>query len=66
MKFDVTTSAGAYEIDRTGSNLTPLGGLVAFASFVNSLGVLDLLDTHFPIERSSNNAFPIRDIFVGF
>ena len=66
MKFDFSTSAGAYEIDRTGSNLTPVGGLVAFASFVNSLGVLDLLDRHFPVERSSNNALPVRDILVGF
>ena len=46
--------------------MAPLGGLVAFASFVNELGVLDLLEDNFPIEMSSNNALPIRDVLVGF
>ena len=66
MKFDFSTASGTYQIERTGSNLTPLGGLIAFASFVNELGVLDLLENNFPVERSSNNALPVRDILVGF
>jgi len=66
MKLDFSTPAGAYQIERTGSNLTPLGGLIAFASFVNELGILDTLEEEFPIKRTSNNALPIRDILVGF
>lgn len=66
MKFDFSTASGNYQIERSGSNLTPLGGLVAFASFVNELGVLDILENNFPVERLSNNALPIRDILVGF
>lgn len=66
MDINFTTSSGSYHIERTGSNLTPLGGLIAFASFVNELGVLDILSNNFPIERTSNNALPVRDILVGF
>jgi len=66
MKFDFDTESGSYEIERTGSNLTPLGGLIAFASFVKELGVLDLLEKEFPVVRTSNNALPIRDVIVGF
>ena len=66
MKLDFSTSAGAYQIERTGSNLTPLGGLIAFASFVNELGVLDTLSEEFPVTRKSNNARPTCDILVGF
>jgi hypothetical protein len=66
MKFDFSTSSGTYQIERSGSNLTPLGGLVAFASFVNELGVLDLLENNFPVQRLSNNALPVRDVLVGF
>ncbi|WP_155851878.1 transposase, partial [Chitinivibrio alkaliphilus] len=66
MKLDFSTSAGACQIERTGSNLTPLGGLIAFASFVNELGVLDTLSEEFPVTRKSNNALPTRDILVGF
>lgn len=66
MKIDFSTAAGSYQIERTGSNLTSLGGLIAFASFVNELGVLDELEKHFPVKRTSNNALPVRDILVGF
>ena len=66
MKFDFNTASGTYGIERTGNNLTPLGGLIAFASFVNEIGVLDQLEVNFPVERSSNNALPVRDILVGF
>ena len=66
MKLDFPTPAEAYHIERTGSNLTPLGGLIAFASFVNQLGVLDVLEDEFPVIRKSNNALPTRDILADF
>jgi hypothetical protein len=66
MRLDFSTASGSYNIERTGSNLTPLGGLIAFASFINELGVLDVLSENIPIKRTSNNALPIRDILVGF
>jgi hypothetical protein len=66
MKIDFSTASGLYNIERTGSNLTSLGGLTAFASFVNELGVLDELEKHFPVQQTSNNALQIRDMLVGF
>jgi len=63
MNFEFETQ---YEIERTGSALTPLSGLIAFASFVNCVGVLDKLESNFPVERTSNNALSIRDVRVGF
>ncbi len=66
MDLNFTTASGTYQIERTGCNLTPLGGLVAFASFVNELGVLDILEENFPVQRTSNNALPVRDVLIGF
>jgi len=66
MKLDFSTPSGTYHIERSGSNLTPLGGLVAFSSFVNELGVLDKLAEDFPVYRTSNNALPVRDVLTGF
>lgn len=66
MKLDFSTASGSYRVKQKGSNLTPLGGLIAFASFINELGVLDVLSKNIPVSRTSNNALPIRDILVGF
>ena len=43
-----------------------MGGLVAFASFLDELKILDTLEANFPVQRVSNNALPVRDILVGF
>ena len=64
MNFDFMTASGQYEIERTGSKLTPLGGLIAFASFVQEIGALDRLIEQIPVTRTSPNALPIRDIIV--
>ena len=55
MKLDFSTAAGSYHVKQTGSNLTPLGGLIAFASFVNELGVLDVLSKNIPVSRTSKD-----------
>jgi len=64
MNFDFSTASGQYEIERTGSKLTPCGGLIAFASFVNQIGALDDLIDRISVNRTSPNALPIRDIIV--
>jgi hypothetical protein len=66
MEFTFDTPGGKFKIDRTQKSLTPFGGLVAFASFLNSLGVIDRLVDTCPVCRTSNNATPIRDLIVGF
>ena len=65
MNFEFSTAAGQYDIERTGSKLTPLGGLIAFAAFVEQIGALDHLVDSIPVTRTSPNALPIRDILVG-
>jgi hypothetical protein len=66
MEFTFETPGGKFKIDRTHKSLTPFGGLVAFASFLSTLGVIDKLVETCPVRRTSNNATPIRDIIVGF
>jgi hypothetical protein len=66
MDFTFNTPGGKFKIDRTQKSLTPFGGLVAFASFLSSLGVIDKLVDTCPIHRTSNNATPVRDLVVGF
>jgi len=66
MEFTFDTPGGRFKIDRTQKSLTPFGGLVAFASFLSSLGIIDKLVETCPVHRTSNNATPIRDIIVGF
>lgn len=66
MEFTFDTPGGKFKIDRTQKSLTPFGGLVAFASFLSSLGVIDKLVDTCPVHRTSNNATPVRDLIVGF
>ena len=66
MEFTFDTPGGKFKIDRTQKALTPFGGLVAFASFLSSLGIIDKLVETCPVQRTSNNAIPVRDILVGF
>jgi len=64
--YAFNTPGGRVRVERSTKNLTPLGGLVAFASFLSSLGVIQKLVDTCPIKRSSPNATPVRDIIVGF
>lgn len=66
MEFTFDTPGGRFQLERSDKSLTPFGGLVAFASFLSSLGIIDKLVATCPVERSSNNATPVRDIIVGF
>ncbi len=39
--------------------------MIAFASFVDQIGTIDHLVENIPVNRTSPNALPIRDIIVG-
>jgi len=65
-KFSFETRAGQIHVRRSDTTLTPFGGFVAFASFLEKLGIIDTLVASCPIKRTSNNATPVRDILVGF
>lgn len=60
------TSNHSINVDFTADKLTPFGGLVAFAAFLEELGVVEKLVATCPVTRTSNNATPIRDIIIGF
>jgi len=64
--FDFETGAGRIRVERTPTTLTPCGGLVAFAAFLEKLGIIEKLERSCPIQRTSNNATPVRDILIGF
>lgn len=65
-KISFDTYGNRIGIDRSETTLTPYGGLVAFASFIEKLGILDRLVESCPVKQISNNATPVRDILVGF
>lgn len=65
-RFSFDTRGGQIHVHRSDTTLTPFGGLVAFASFIEKLGIIDTLERSCPIKRSSNNATPVRDILIGF
>jgi len=64
ISFD--TRGGQIHVRRADTTLTPFGSLVAFASFIEKLGIIDTLVASCPIKRTSNNATPVRDILIGF
>jgi len=64
--YDFDTPGGKISVSRSERKLTTMGGLVAFASFVRELGVIEKLVESCPVVRTSPNATPIRDIIVGF
>jgi hypothetical protein len=53
-------------VERSDKALTPYGGLVAFATFLKATGIIEKLVDSCPVQRSSPNATPVRDIVVGF
>lgn len=65
-EFSFNTRGGQIHVRRADTTLTPFGGFVAFASFVEKLGIIDTLVESCPIKRTSNNATPIRDLLIGF
>jgi len=66
MSFKFSTFGNQIRVERGESKLTPFGGLVAFSSFIKRLGIIEELEANCPINRTSNNATPVRDILLGF
>jgi len=60
------TLGGTVIVERTDEALTPYGGLAAWSAFNQHLGTLDRLATSYPLERTSPNAAPVREIVHSF
>ena len=65
-QYSFKTDNGKIHVRRSETTLTPFGGLVAFSSFLEKLGIIDTLVESCPIKRTSNNATPVRDLLIGF
>jgi hypothetical protein len=65
-EFSFETRRDRIRVSRTDTTLTPYGGFVAFASFIEKLGIMDRLVESCPVKWTSNNATPVRDILIGF
>jgi hypothetical protein len=66
MSFTFDTECGKVVVEKSTKKMTPFGGLVAFASFLSHLGVIERLVKSCPVQRSSPNATPIEDLVIGF
>jgi hypothetical protein len=56
------TLGGVVSVERTDQALTPYGGLAAWSAFVGRMGTFDRLAEGCPVERSSPNAAPVREV----
>ena len=60
------TYAGRVVVEPTDDTLTPFGGLVPWAAFLKKTGIVEQLDATSPVERTSPNALPVRDIIHSY
>ncbi len=60
------TLGGLVRVDRTDEALTPYGGLAAWSAFVGRMGTFERLAERCPVERTSPNAAPVREVLHSF
>lgn len=64
--FNFSVDGETVHITKTKTRLTSHAGLAAFASFLKKMKIIDHLVETCPIQRTSPNATPVKDIVVGF
>ena len=62
----LTTLGGVVTVERTEEALTPYGGLAAWSAFLGRLGTIERLAERYPVERTSPNAAPVREVLHSF
>lgn len=60
------TLPGKFTLTRTDAALTSYGGLVAWSAFLKHLGVVERLADVCPVQRTSPNAAPVRELIHSF
>ena len=60
------TLGGLVRVERTDEALTPYGGLAAWSAFVGRMGTFERLAERYPVERTSPNAAPVREVLHSF
>jgi hypothetical protein len=64
--FRFGCGGGRIGVEACADRLTAYGGLAAWSHYVEHLGIVEDLAKRWPVERSSPNATPVRDILHGF
>jgi len=64
--FRFECGGGRIGVECSQDRLTPYGGLAAWSHYVEKVGIVDDLARRIPVQRTSPNATPVRDILHGF
>src|SRR4030042_1298584 len=64
--YSFSTPSGTIDVSRTEKAFTSYGGFTAFASFLKRSGIIEILVSSCPIQRTSNNATPVRGLILSF
>ncbi len=64
--FEFPTYDGKVVLVPTSDVMTPFGGLIPWAAYQKKTGIIEALELSCPIQRSSPNATPVRDILISF
>lgn len=65
-KFSFPTPGGQVRLSVTDDALTPFGGFVPWAAFINHIGIIKNLAEDCPVNRTSPNAAPVYDVLQSF
>ena len=65
-EFSFPTPGGQVRLSVTNDALTPFGGFVPWAAFINHIGIVKHLAKDCPVKRTSPNAAPVYDVIQSF
>jgi hypothetical protein len=65
-EFSFPTPGGQVKLSVTEDALTPFGGFVPWAAFINHIGIVKDLAKACPVKRTSPNAAPVYDVLQSF
>jgi hypothetical protein len=65
-EFSFPTPGGQVKLSVTEDALTPFGGFVPWAAFINHIGIVKDLAKDCPVKRTSPNAAPVYDVLQSF
>jgi hypothetical protein len=64
--FQFECGGGRIGVENCGDRLTPYGGIAAWSHYLKRVGIVEDLAQHYPVERTSPNATPVRDVLHAF
>jgi hypothetical protein len=64
--FNFSLEGESFLIKKTKTKLTSHAGLAAFAAFLKKMKIVEHLVETCPVQRTSHNATPVKDIIIGF